>query len=436
MKRSSIVLIVVLIIVFLTGNSSALEISKIGLVQTNGYVSQGYIYTNHNNFLADTEGHGTSQFTEAGINISSDVSKRLRLDIQFFAKDLGQMGNMEVKMGSAYADYSFSDWLKLRAGKIRIPNSFYTVERDFDMLRTFVFLPQSIYFEGWRDSLDALTGAGIFGYVSTGIPGNFEYHVYSGNANIEPECGVAKLFQKTVPPAMDLKVENINVNSTHISQLIWDTILGLDDLKIAASVLYLDFDIRSSFNNGNKLIYNGGTTPSDPTEVPNYTLARSETMTKVKNLTYNYSLEYTYGSTILAGEYNRNISEITPATSGSMKEYIADGWYASLTHRFSSWFEIGTYYSEYYPDIYDRDGKKKVAAGLNPPGQEHNNWVKDTCVATRFDMSPYWIFKLEGHSMNGSALMYDDDDNYDASGQHIDYEEDWYMVAAKLSYSF
>ncbi len=128
-------------------------------------------------------------------------------------------------------------------------------------------------------------------------------------------------------------------------------------------------------------------------------------------------------------------------------KFDADGWYVSVTHRFLDWFEMGVYYSAYYSNTSDRDGKEKAAqyiassgiAGVQP-GMEHNQWSKDLCVATRFDISSNWVFKLEGHVMNGSALMYSDDGNTRinaTTGQpELAYEEDWIMVAAKLSYSF
>jgi hypothetical protein len=133
--------------------------------------------------------------------------------------------------------------------------------------------------------------------------------------------------------------------------------------------------------------------------------------------------------------------------SGVVKRKLdAIGYYGSLTYRFTDWLELGTYYSEYYRDKDDKDGKKAVqpsadgSPALLPAGQEHAMWLKDLCLSARFDITPNWIFKVEGHMMDGGALMYSTDDNTvrnPATGQYeSNYEQDWFLMAAKISYSF
>ena len=115
------------------------------------------------------------------------------------------------------------------------------------------------------------------------------------------------------------------------------------------------------------------------------------------------------------------------------------GYYGSVTYRFTDWFEMGGYYAEYYRDKDDKDGKQAVADGLIPAGQEHNRWLKDSCLAFRFDITPNWILKLESHYMDGSALMFHSDGNtaIDSNGNVVlDYKPYWMLYAAKVSYSF
>ena len=108
------------------------------------------------------------------------------------------------------------------------------------------------------------------------------------------------------------------------------------------------------------------------------------------------------------------------------------GWYSSLTYRFTDWLELGTYYSEYYSDEDDKDGKDHEDAGTGPA---HEQYLKDLCLTARFDISANWILKVEGHQMEGASLLYRTDDNADEYG-NADYEKDWHMGAVKLTYSF
>jgi hypothetical protein len=58
-------------------------------------------------------------------------------------------------------------------------------------------------------------------------------------------------------------------------------------------------------------------------------------------------------------------------------------------YRLASWFQPGAYYSTYFPDVHDREGR------------EHRQ--HDVAVTFRFDINEHWLVKLEGHYMEGTA---------------------------------
>ena len=89
-------------------------------VDIHGFISQGYLKSENNTlWFTDTE-DGTFQFNEMGINFMTNVSDGLQLGMQFFARDLGELGNDEIVVDWAYADYFYRKWLGIRAGKIKI----------------------------------------------------------------------------------------------------------------------------------------------------------------------------------------------------------------------------------------------------------------------------------------------------------------------------
>ena len=114
--------------------------------------------TNYNNWLGSTE-DGSYEFNEMGINFSTELTDDLHVGVQFFSRDLGTIGNDDIKVDWAFADYHWKDWLGVRVGKIRIPYGLYNEIRDIDILRLSIILPQSVYSEIARDSQTALKEA-------------------------------------------------------------------------------------------------------------------------------------------------------------------------------------------------------------------------------------------------------------------------------------
>ncbi len=141
-------------------------------------------------------------------------------------------------------------------------------------------------------------------------------------------------------------------------------------------------------------------------------------------------IEYSWESLVFSFEYYHCNSGYfgTNVDTGdllfSFDKAPIDGGYASLTYRFFSWLEIGGYYTYYYPNSDDKKGKDEYVT-------KSNAWFKDTCLSIRFDLNEYWIFKLEGHLIDGTAIMFgsDQDDPKDIT-------EEFIVFAAKLSFMF
>lgn len=119
-----------------------------------GFISQGFLQSDRNNFYADTE-DGTFQFNEFGLNVSADVTDRLYAGLQLLSRDLGAIGNNSVELDWAQATYRWRAWLYLQAGCIKTPWGLYNETRDIDLLRTSIFLPPSLYSEDMRDAYNS-----------------------------------------------------------------------------------------------------------------------------------------------------------------------------------------------------------------------------------------------------------------------------------------
>src|SRR6202046_2971791 len=62
------------------------------MVQVHGFVSQGFVYTNENNWLTMNTSQGSAAFTEFGLNLSSSINDKLQVGAQGYDRNLGQLG--------------------------------------------------------------------------------------------------------------------------------------------------------------------------------------------------------------------------------------------------------------------------------------------------------------------------------------------------------
>lgn len=367
-------------------------------VAIHGFISQGFLKTDQNNYLADTD-EGSFQFNEMGINFTTFVASDLKVGCQFFARDLGDVGNDEIVVNWAFAEYTFRNWLGLRTGIIKKPFGFYNDIRDFDSLRAPIFLPSSVYNEWLRDGLDKLKGIEFFGAIEMGGLGLLEYQLQTGINPVALDSGSAKYITEIVAGGLDT-MSLMESDTSYIARLVWTT--PLDGLRFGATYHNTGF-----YYEGDK-------------DLSPALLDVSITVDGGSDL-YIFSGEYAYGNLKIAAENYWTIGDTTstifiPGMAPIIKKGDIDNkkpYYISLGYRFTEWFEASFYYSDY-------NGGDNDAGDVNE--------LTDQCLSLRFDINPSWTAKLEAHVMDGEYGVSADDDGHTYS--------EWMLYAAKLSYSF
>src|SRR5467141_4484390 len=162
--------------------AAAAELSlpaELGQLQVHGFISQGFLYTTDNNYLANSS-RGSFEFTELGLNFSLQPMDRLSLGLQIFSHDLGPIGDYRATLDWYSVDYHWQDWLGVRAGRVKLPFGLYNDISDVDSARTAILLPPSIYPAQNRDFLLAQTGVEAYGYTRLGRAGALDYRAYAG----------------------------------------------------------------------------------------------------------------------------------------------------------------------------------------------------------------------------------------------------------------
>src|SRR5271157_137917 len=113
-------------------------------VQVHGFVSEGFAYSNDNNYLTMDTSKGSS-FTDGGVNISTQLTDKFRVGAQIYDRNIGQLGKWHPQLDWAYGDYKFKDWFGVRAGKVKTVLGLYNDTQDMESLHTWAILPQSTY---------------------------------------------------------------------------------------------------------------------------------------------------------------------------------------------------------------------------------------------------------------------------------------------------
>jgi hypothetical protein len=352
-------------------------------LEVHGFVSQGFIKSTGNNYLADSK-RGSFEFTEVGLNFTKAVTDRLRLGVQLFARDLGPVGDYAAKMDWFYLDYRLANWLGLRAGRTKLPFGLYNEINDVDAARVPILLPQAVYPINNRDLLLAQTGLELYGYVPLGAAGTLDYRLYGGT-----------IYIPTPAPPPGTVITNFGVPYIVGGRLLWET--PIDGLRTGVSAQVLRLDTAYGL----------------PTGVP------------VLDLRFLFhlwvaSIEFARDDLLLAAEYGRwraNIDSDTP-TFESVTQ-TNERFYAMGSYRIAPWFTPGAYYAGFYPKVDDRHGR--------------DAYLHDIAATLRFDLGPAWILKLEGHFLRGTAEL---DPKLNENKTPAMMEKDWALFLAKTTVYF
>jgi hypothetical protein len=336
-------------------------------IQIHGFVSQGYIKTTRNNYLAETgRKQGSFDFTEVGINFTKSLSDKLRVGIQLFTHDLGPLGNYSPQFDWYYLDYRLFDWLGIRAGKTKLPWGLYNESNDIDAGRVQVLLPQSLYPVANRESLFAQTGGELYGDVPLGGAGSLEYRLYGGT-----------IFLNI--PDVSAQLKGFDVAYDVGGRVMYRP--PIEGLQLGTSLQAVRFDFQFT-PTADQLadLQSKGQIPTDYNGIIDIALPAK---------LWVASAEYQIERLALAAEFGRTYLDYETNLVGPKIKSIRQGAYVMGSYQVKPWFTPGLYYSAYFPDV---DHIKK-----------RSTYQHDVAATLRFDVTPNWLVKAEGHFMHGTA---------------------------------
>jgi hypothetical protein len=134
-------------------------------LQIHSFASQSFLYSNNNNYLTTDTSRGSFAFTDAGANISTQLSDKFRVGAQMYMRNIGTLGEWHPVLDWAVADYNFMDWFGVRGGKVKTILGLYNDTQDMEFVHTWAVLPQSLYTLDLRSSTIAHVGGDIYGEI-------------------------------------------------------------------------------------------------------------------------------------------------------------------------------------------------------------------------------------------------------------------------------
>lgn len=338
-----------------------------------GFVSQGYVKSTGNDYLAKSKGDGSLELSEIGLNFTKTLSDEFRVGAQVFAQDMGPVGNFAPRFDWFYLDYRYRDWLGVRAGRIKIPFGLYNEVNDVDVARQPILLPQSIYQVDHRQSLFAQTGGELYGNVPLDGIGSLEYRLYGGTITLDVPGN---------PQAPGITVTDAQYQYVYGGRALWET--PLDGLRAGVSLQTLRLDA----------VY--GVDPALFAVLQAFTLAPPDLTNpfpvKFRVTRWLGSLAYAANDWDFAAEYSRWVGGFESGAPRLLPEHVVnERYYVMASYRVNSWFTPGIYYSALYPNIKLR--------------RRQQNYQHDLAVSLRYDLTNNWLFKVEGHIMRGTAAL-------------------------------
>jgi hypothetical protein len=336
-------------------------------VQVHGSASEGFAFSNNNNYLTMDTTNGSS-FTDGSANISSQITDKFRVGAQIYVRDIGRLGLWHPQLDWAFGDYRFKDWFGIRAGKVKTSLGLYNDTQDQEFLHTWALLPQSIYPLDLRSLSIAHVGGDIYGSISI-KRGSLSYDAFGGSIPNDPWSGYVHGIQ-----AQGGNLMGGVMGRAAGFDLRWNR--AISGLMVGTSLVYNHGNFNATF----------GASPAP--------LSYSTTLDRVIALygeyaRGNFRADAEYRSHTRRAEITANLPSFPVVGKPGSDE---SAWFISGAYRFSKWIEVGSYYSHYHVTLIN------PITPVTGPGRDH---IYDKVVTVRLDLARFWDLKIEGHFMDG-----------------------------------
>ncbi len=367
-------------------------------LRINGFLSQGYVKTDNNNFFGKSDGKGSLDFRELGLAASLRPTAKLQFSGQLLWRRAGEGSRRGISIDFGFLDYSIitrsAGEFGIRLGRTKNPLGFYNDTRDVPFTRPSIILPQSIYFDRTRNLALASDGVQLYG-------------------ESRADWGILTAQFGTVFP-------QVNDRDTEVS------IFGANrsgDLKTRLS--YIGRIAYEPPNGRFRFAVSGAQVNAgyDPGAIDSLHSG------SVKFMPLILSAQYNAERWSITSEYALRRFELQDFGDRRFEQkFTGESVYLQGTYRFTPKWEAVLRYDLLFTDRTDRNGKAFAAATGRPA---HFRFAKDLTVGLRWNVTPAIMLATEYHYINGTAWLSNlDNPNITHAKQH------WNLFSFQASYRF
>lgn len=338
-----------------------------------GYASQGITQSNSSSFITDNDAV-TGELTEIGINGLYRLSENLSIAGQINYLDGGNRFEQGARLDYLFVDWKLPDlgygWqAHIHAGRFKNRHWLYSVTRDVPQTRYTAVLPQSVYFDGFRDI--ALGSNGILtSFTHYGQNNIWELNWSYGRSNINSSQRDFLLGEEANGEAEQ--------DFVHQASVFWQP--ASMAWKVGVSWLNSDFSYTPS-KQDNRLA--------------------GEANVERFMLSTQYFSEHWEVSMELLSEAQHSRGLFAPDFNDKRR---GDGGFIQFRYLFNSHISGLIGYDTFVNDVNDRDGKRleQTSNGTVPA---YFGYQDTTTLGLRWDIAPKWRLQGEYHWVEGATRV-------------------------------
>jgi hypothetical protein len=363
-------------------------------LQVHGFAMQAGIHTSDNSFGGDSDDAVSSDYNEAGLNVSAEFFQRLRLSVQMVARNAGDYDTGALRTDYAQIDFAaisnVSDKAGIRVGRVKNAYGLFNDTRDVAHTRPSIYLPPIIYWEQLRDIMLYRDGGAIY-WDNSGDHGTFSFDAGVGKPQITERMATETLF---------FQVDHIDADDPRVvvARLLWEDAGG--NLRLALSTLQAESGVDVGFEGD------------------------------FKARLYLASLQYSTEKWQLTSEaafFNYDLSLNDPFLSAFSRNTYGDAIYVQYAWFFTPDWQVYARYDIGYFDRHDRDGDSFETLMIPAAAA----FSRDAGIGTRWDIDENWMLSFEAHYIEGMLALSIVDNPALREGSPY-----WTLVAAELAFRF
>ncbi len=369
--------------------------------QFHGFAAQGIIDVDGSDFVND-DGSLSPKLTELGINGSYQLTSNFRLAGQIVYLNGGNRYEEGIRVDYALLDwsaYESENWqVNVYLGRFKNNHWLYSSSRDIPFARPSIIIPQSVYFDGFRDIAVGGDGAAIKISHSDDNYGNFDFNVSYGTSQIsdkQAEIILSKFAQGSVKQDSDVQ-----------ASIYWQPAFS----SWRFGVSYLDSIFSYQANDNGDLFFDGDF------DFQFYTMNAL-----YEGETWEFSGEVYQEHFTTTGFYHPLY----------FKAPVGEGMYIQSRYKVSNDLTLLARYESFYSDRDDKEGKKleQETGGLVPA---YFGYHKDSTLGLSYDFSSNLRLRLEYHWFQGAGRL----TPVVLPNPRINSNESWQLWAIQLMYWF